>query len=129
MGLSGQGLAAGACPTAPPGAGHWGHRGSPGIRHLPGDGPRTGQDMGPLWGAGDWPCCGVTGAGADGLGGADMGSWAVGRWGKPRGRQGQLGLWVPLGPRCWMLRSFVLRVLEVHLFLPQLNRYPDILGT
>lgn len=104
----------------------WTGGGTGGTGHLPGDGPRMGQDVGLLWGAGDRPCCGVTGPGADGRGGL---TGAVGRWGKPRGRQGQPGLWVPLGPRCWMLRIFVWSVLEVCLFLPQLNRYPDILGT
>ena len=32
-----------------------------------------------LWGARDQPCCSVAGTGADSPGGADMGSWAMGR--------------------------------------------------
>lgn len=32
-----------------------------------------------LWRAGDQPCCGIARPGADCPGGADMGSWAVGR--------------------------------------------------
>lgn len=80
-------------PASQPGAGQLG--GAPrqpqtgGIGHLPGDGPRPGWDTSPwvggthgwggLWAAGEHPCSGGTGAGAD------MGSWAVGRWGNAWG--------------------------------------------
>jgi len=52
-----------------------------------------------LWGAGEWPCCGISGAGTDGLGGL---TWSLEPWeggGNPGGAgQGQEGLWMPPWP-------------------------------
>lgn len=62
-----------------------------GIKHLPGDTLRLGQDMGPrvgpawwgswtmrtgLWGPGEGPCCGIAGAGGDSPGRL---RWVLGR--------------------------------------------------
>ena len=47
------------------------------------------------WGAGDWPCCSVAEAGSDGPGGAEIGSWAAGKWGEAQGE----------GERAWTDRA------------------------
>lgn len=54
------------------------------------------HDWAGLWGAGDRPCCGVTGAGAGGPGGV---TWGPGPWSVWRGRaqRGWSGLAVPWG--------------------------------
>jgi len=114
--LSAQGLAA---HPLPPGAVSRGHRGSPspGVGLLPGEGdssPRTGRWPGQArrWACG-WAWCRALpghgelepGPAAAPLGQglrprwAEMGSWAVGRWGETWGAgQGQTGLWMPAGP-------------------------------
>jgi len=86
---------------------------APGVGHLPGDGdwPRPDQvvglrggpaQQGPwpgragLWGAGDRPCCGIAGAGADGPRGLTWGPGAWAGWGEPRGGSGG-GWWCPGG--------------------------------
>ena len=70
------GIGAGPVSQGPPhhpsqDQGPWASRAvpAPGIGHLPGE--RAG-----LWGAGDRPCCGVVGAGAEDPGGDGMAGWA-----------------------------------------------------
>lgn len=85
----------GPVPPPWPGPGQRGALGADpalGMGNVPGDGILIGQHMGPwvgpaqgplgqagLWGAGDWPCWGIAGAGADGPWGAEMRFWALGR--------------------------------------------------
>ena len=98
-----------------------------GIGQIPGDRDRLkpGQDvgpwLGPAWqhrwlgragpgGAVDGPCCSITEAGAD------IGSWAVGRWGEPQGPGRDTGAcWCPQGPEIGTLKKMSLFELYSHL--------------
>jgi len=96
-GPSGKAWQPGPIPPPQPGAGQLGGTmAAPelGVGHLPWDGLKPGWNLdtrvdsdrqGPwlgragLWGAGDRPCCSITGAGADSPGGVTWVPWIVGR--------------------------------------------------
>jgi len=66
-----------------------------GIEHLPGDKLQVGQAQWAPWlGRAVGAVCPAW-AGADGPGGAEMGSWAG--WGEPQGAETDPGLWAGLG--------------------------------
>lgn len=86
---SGQGLAARAQLTALPAAGQrrapgWPQPWASGTSLGPGQGVGPARDPWPgrteQWGAGDWSCWGIAGAGA-----GDPGGWRGAGWGEPQG--------------------------------------------